>query len=187
MEHREVTKGQSERVQSILEKHGAKADAHTDQATQALVKETRKMLRMLKGNDLRDAGLIASALEHYEIAAHGTARHLPASLTCAMTNECFTAASKKKEKPMRSLRNWPGRSKSNMRVPHSFASIKKSRETRGPDDVVRVSRVALLGNSIGWLQPGQFTLGETQDRFLAVSQPQPAIDFQNPAIVIVVL
>jgi ferritin-like metal-binding protein YciE len=40
---------------------------------QALVNETEMMLGMLKGNDLRDAGLIASAqkLEHYEIAAYG--------------------------------------------------------------------------------------------------------------------
>ena len=82
MLHREVTKAQSNRLRSILEKHGAKADAHTDQAMQALVKETRKMLGMLKGNDLRDAGLVASAqkLEHYEIAAYGTAAALAGQL-----------------------------------------------------------------------------------------------------------
>jgi ferritin-like metal-binding protein YciE len=36
------------------------------------------MIEMLKGNELRDAGLIASAqrLEHYEIAAYGTAAAL---------------------------------------------------------------------------------------------------------------
>jgi len=39
---------------------------------QALVNETEMMLAILNGNDLRDAGLIASAqkLEHYEIAAY---------------------------------------------------------------------------------------------------------------------
>jgi ferritin-like metal-binding protein YciE len=49
---------------------------------QALVRETEKMLSMLKGNDLRDAGLIASAqrLEHYEIAAYGTAAALAGQL-----------------------------------------------------------------------------------------------------------
>ena len=49
---------------------------------QALVNETEKMLAMLKGNDLRDAGLIASAqkLEHYEIAAYGTAAALAGQL-----------------------------------------------------------------------------------------------------------
>jgi len=36
------------------------------------------MLSLLEGDDLRDAGLIASAqkLEHYEIAAYGTAAAL---------------------------------------------------------------------------------------------------------------
>jgi ferritin-like metal-binding protein YciE len=40
------------------------------------------MLTMLKGDDLRDAGLIASAqkLEHYEIAAYGTAAALAGQL-----------------------------------------------------------------------------------------------------------
>ena len=49
---------------------------------QALVNETEKMMTMLKGNDLRDAGLIASAqkLEHYEIAAYGTAAALAGQL-----------------------------------------------------------------------------------------------------------
>jgi ferritin-like metal-binding protein YciE len=49
---------------------------------QALVSETEKMLMMLKGNELRDAGIIASAqkLEHYEIAAYGTAAALAGQL-----------------------------------------------------------------------------------------------------------
>src|SRR5436305_818266 len=56
--------------------------AHTDQAMTALIAETEKMLRMLQGDDLRDAGLIASAqkLEHYEIAAYGTAAALAGQL-----------------------------------------------------------------------------------------------------------
>jgi len=78
MQHRDESQTNSNRLKSILEKHGAKAHLHTDQAMQALVKETKKMLRMLKGDDLRDAGLIASAqrLAHYEIAAYGTAAAL---------------------------------------------------------------------------------------------------------------
>jgi ferritin-like metal-binding protein YciE len=49
---------------------------------QALIHETEKMMEMLKGNELRDAGLIASAqkLEHYEIAAYGTAAALAGQL-----------------------------------------------------------------------------------------------------------
>jgi ferritin-like metal-binding protein YciE len=80
--HREETQVQKERLESILQSHGADPKAHTDQAMQALVNETEKMLSMLKGNDLRDAGLIASAqkLEHYEIAAYGTAAALAGQL-----------------------------------------------------------------------------------------------------------
>jgi ferritin-like metal-binding protein YciE len=56
--------------------------AHTDQAIEALINETEKMLSLLEGDDLRDAGLIASAqkLEHYEIAAYGTAAALAGQL-----------------------------------------------------------------------------------------------------------
>ena len=80
--HREETQVQKERLVSILRKHGAERNGHVDQAMQALVHETEKMMRILKGNELRDAGLIASAqkLEHYEIAAYGTAAALAGQL-----------------------------------------------------------------------------------------------------------
>jgi ferritin-like metal-binding protein YciE len=80
--HRDETEDQQERLASILQKHGANPRAHTDQAMQALIRETEKMLTMLKGEELRDAGLIASAqkLEHYEIAAYGTAAALAGQL-----------------------------------------------------------------------------------------------------------
>ena len=82
LHHRAETEAQTERLETILRKHGANTVAHTDQAMQALVNETRKMLAMLDGDDLRDAGLIASAqkLEHYEIAADGTAAALAGQL-----------------------------------------------------------------------------------------------------------
>ncbi|TGQ42043.1 MULTISPECIES: DUF892 family protein [unclassified Mesorhizobium] len=80
--HREQTEVQKGRLVSLLQKHGADPTAHTDQAMQALAHETEKMIAMLEGNDLRDAGLIASAqkLEHYEIAAYGTAAALAGQL-----------------------------------------------------------------------------------------------------------
>jgi ferritin-like metal-binding protein YciE len=55
---------------------------HRPGPVQALVTETEKMLRLVKGNDLRDAALIASAqkLEHYEMAAYGTAAALAGQL-----------------------------------------------------------------------------------------------------------
>jgi ferritin-like metal-binding protein YciE len=80
--HREETQLQKRRLESILQKYGASPKVHTDQAMQALVNETKKMVVMLKGNDLCDAGLIASLqkLEHYEIAAYGTAAALAGQL-----------------------------------------------------------------------------------------------------------
>ena len=72
--HRAETETQAARLETILLKHGANPGAHVDQAMRALIAETMKMLAMLKSDNLRDAGLIASAqrIEHYEIAAYGT-------------------------------------------------------------------------------------------------------------------
>jgi ferritin-like metal-binding protein YciE len=80
--HRAETETQGVRLMTILEKHGADPAAHIDQAMQALIVETKKMITMLKADDLRDAGLIASAqkIEHYEIAAYGTAAALAGQL-----------------------------------------------------------------------------------------------------------
>jgi ferritin-like metal-binding protein YciE len=80
--HRLETLQQADRVRSILEKHGANAQTHTDQAMQALIAEADKMAGILQGDDLRDSGLIASAqkLEHYEIAAYGSAASLAEQL-----------------------------------------------------------------------------------------------------------
>lgn len=80
--HQRETVQQRERLQSILQKHGANPHLHTDQAMQALITETEKMCNMLKRGELRDAGLIASAqkLEHYEIAAYGSAAALAGQL-----------------------------------------------------------------------------------------------------------
>lgn len=82
MHHREQTLAQKQRLESILQKHGANPQAHTDQAMQALINETEKMMSMVKGDDLRDAALIASAqkVEHYEIAAYGMVAALAGQL-----------------------------------------------------------------------------------------------------------
>jgi len=82
LHHHGETLAQKRRLQSILQRHRADPGAHTDQAMQALIGETEKMLDMLKGKELRDAGLIASLqrLEHYEIAAYGTACALAGQL-----------------------------------------------------------------------------------------------------------
>jgi len=82
VDHHADTARQRERLVGILRKHGADPTAHVDQAMQGLIGETRKMLSILEGDDLRDAGLIASAqkLEHYEIAAYGSAAALAGQL-----------------------------------------------------------------------------------------------------------
>jgi ferritin-like metal-binding protein YciE len=78
VKHGEQTQLQKERLDQLLQHHRADPKAHTDQAMQALVHETEKMMATVEGNDLRDAALIASAqkLAHYEIAAFGTAAAL---------------------------------------------------------------------------------------------------------------
>ena len=80
--HRDGAEVQGQRLESILRRHGANPWAHTDRSMQMLVTETAKMASMLNGNELRDAGLIASAqkIEHYEIAAYGTAAALAGQL-----------------------------------------------------------------------------------------------------------
>ena len=81
--HRAETETEALRVMNILKTHGADETAHIDQAMQALIAETMKMLLLLRSDDLRDAALIASAqkIEHYEIAAYGTAAALAGQLT----------------------------------------------------------------------------------------------------------
>jgi ferritin-like metal-binding protein YciE len=81
--HQRETIMQEERVRAMLQKHGAGAEQHTDQAMQALIHETEKMSTILKHHYLRDAGLIASAqkLEHYEIAAYGSVAALAGQLS----------------------------------------------------------------------------------------------------------
>jgi ferritin-like metal-binding protein YciE len=80
--HREETETQIDRLETILEQHDASPEEHIDQAMQALVHETEKVLPMLKGNKIRDAGLIASVqrLKHYEIATYGTVAALAGEL-----------------------------------------------------------------------------------------------------------
>jgi ferritin-like metal-binding protein YciE len=79
---REQALAQEQRLGSMLSRHDANPRAHTDQAMQALVGEAEKMLMMVKGNDLRDAAMIASAqkIGHYQIAAYGTAAALAGQL-----------------------------------------------------------------------------------------------------------
>jgi len=72
--HLGETLSQLERVEEILQRHGAEARAHSDQSMQTIVGEADKWAGMVDDPACRDAGLIASAqrIEHYEIAVYGT-------------------------------------------------------------------------------------------------------------------
>lgn len=81
-QHQQETVQQGQRLRGILRRHAADGIAHTDQAMEALIEESAKMMKMVMQDDLRDAALITSAqkLEHYEIAAYGSAAALAGQL-----------------------------------------------------------------------------------------------------------
>lgn len=79
----EETQVRKERLDDLLRQYHANPQAHVDQAMQAMLQETEKMMSIVRGNnDLRDAGLIASAQKvvHYLIAAYGTGAALAGQL-----------------------------------------------------------------------------------------------------------
>ncbi len=82
VDHRARTLEHRERLDSILLLHKADPREHTDQAMQALIAETEKMMTIVKGVALRDAALIASTqkVAHYQIAAYGSAAALAGQL-----------------------------------------------------------------------------------------------------------
>jgi ferritin-like metal-binding protein YciE len=72
--HLEETRAQQSRVEEILRRHSAEPREHVDQAMQAMLQEAEKWASMVQDQNLRDAGIIASAqrVEHYEIAVYGS-------------------------------------------------------------------------------------------------------------------
>ena len=72
--HLDETRTQRERLDKLLERHGAGFHEHQDGSMQGIIKEANRWAKMVQDSDLRDAGLIASAqrVEHYEIAVYGT-------------------------------------------------------------------------------------------------------------------
>ena len=88
--HRAETETQALRVITVLKKHGADEIAHIDQAMQALIAETMKMMLMLKGDELRDAGLLASARRSSitRLQPMARLRRSPDNSTCATSRKC---------------------------------------------------------------------------------------------------
>ncbi len=75
-EHLEVTKGQVQRLEQIFESLGVKPKGKPCAGMKGLIEEGQEVLEEDATEELMDAALIGAAqrVEHYEIAAYGTAR-----------------------------------------------------------------------------------------------------------------
>lgn len=74
--HLMETKGHVDRLEEVFRQIGAKVKGETCDAMKGLISEGEDMISDTPEAPLRDAGLIAAAnrVEHYEIAAYGSAR-----------------------------------------------------------------------------------------------------------------
>jgi ferritin-like metal-binding protein YciE len=75
-EHQRVTEEQVKRLDTIFDDLGQKPGGEKCVGMEGLIKEGKEILEEKGDPDVRDAALIAAAqrVEHYEIAAYGTAR-----------------------------------------------------------------------------------------------------------------
>lgn len=75
-EHLEVTKEQARRIEQIFQDMGERLKAEKCKGIEGVIKEGSELLKEAEDDDVRDAGIIASAqkVEHYEIASYGTVR-----------------------------------------------------------------------------------------------------------------
>jgi ferritin-like metal-binding protein YciE len=75
-QHLDQTKQHAKRLEQILKRHDESTRAPKCEGMEGLIKEGDKMAGKSAQDDVRDAGLIASAqrVEHYEIAGYGCAR-----------------------------------------------------------------------------------------------------------------
>jgi ferritin-like metal-binding protein YciE len=76
--HLQETEQQVTRLEQVFEELGVEPEAHTCKGMKGLISEGQQMLKAKGDAEVRDAGLIGQAqrVEHYEIAAYGTARTL---------------------------------------------------------------------------------------------------------------
>lgn len=74
--HLKETEGHVTRLEKVFEQLGKKPKAETCDAMKGLISEGEDMVSDTDESPVRDAGLIAAAnrVEHYEIAAYGSAR-----------------------------------------------------------------------------------------------------------------
>jgi ferritin-like metal-binding protein YciE len=80
--HLEQTKGHVQRLEEVFAELGKDAKKKTCEAMKGLIKEGDDVADEIAQSPLRDAGLIGAAnrVEHYEMAAYGTARDLAKTL-----------------------------------------------------------------------------------------------------------
>jgi ferritin-like metal-binding protein YciE len=74
--HLEETKGQVQRLEQVFEALGTKARGKTCAGMKGLIEEGQEAMEQDASDELKDAAIIGAAqrVEHYEIAAYGTAR-----------------------------------------------------------------------------------------------------------------
>lgn len=74
--HLRETQGHVERLERVFSEMGKSPKAETCEAIKGLIEEGEQMISNTDQSPLRDAGVIAAAnrVEHYEIAAYGSAR-----------------------------------------------------------------------------------------------------------------
>ena len=75
-DHLKQTKTHVSRIEKAFNMLGKTPKGHTCKGMQGLIKEGEDIIKNATGPDVMDAGLIGAAqrVEHYEIAAYGTAR-----------------------------------------------------------------------------------------------------------------
>jgi ferritin-like metal-binding protein YciE len=80
--HLEVTKGHVKRIEQIFESMGKKAKSKSCNGMKGLIQEGSEIIQEKMDEPLMDTALIGGAqrVEHYEIAAYGTARALAEKL-----------------------------------------------------------------------------------------------------------
>lgn len=76
--HQRETEQQVTRLEQIAQQLGIEPEGETCLAMQGLIEEAQDLLSQLEPGQLADAAIIGAAqkMEHYEIAAYGTARTL---------------------------------------------------------------------------------------------------------------
>ncbi|MCK8495072.1 ferritin-like domain-containing protein [Spirosoma sp. RP8] len=76
--HQQQTEKQVERLEQIAQQMGIDPDGETCLAMQGIIEEAQDLLAQLEDGQVADAAIIGAAqkVEHYEIAAYGTARTL---------------------------------------------------------------------------------------------------------------